>query len=66
MKIRISTAVLAVALATSTAAIAGPRDYSDQGVETPGALFNCVIPSPGPGGFRLGPCWLDYVGRDAH
>ena len=50
----------------STAAIAGPRDYSDQGVETPGALFNCVIPSPGPGGFRLGPCWLDYVGRDAH
>ncbi len=64
MKIRISTAVLAAALVTSSAAVAAPRDYSQQGVETPGALFNCVIPYPGPGGFRTGPCWLDYVGRN--
>jgi len=64
MKNRVSTAVLAVALATSSAAIAAPPVYSAQSVETPGALFNCEMPSRGPR-IMLGPCWLDYVGRNA-
>jgi hypothetical protein len=61
---RFSAAALAIALVTSSAAIAGPRDYSQVGVETPGAWFNCDIPTPGPRGFRTGPCWLEYVGRN--
>ena len=62
---RFSAAAMAVALVTSSAAIAAPRDYSAVGIEQPGAWFNCVSPYPGPGGFRTGPCWLDYVGRNA-
>ena len=65
MKNRISAAAFAGALVASSAAVAAPRDYSEVGVETPGAWFNCVSPYPGPGGFRTGPCWLDYVGRNA-
>ncbi len=65
MKSRVLAAALAAALATSSAAIAVPRDYSGVGPEQPGAWFNCIIPYPGPGGFRTGPCWLDYVGRNA-
>lgn len=66
MKNRLSTAALAAALAMSSAAIANnPHDYSNVGIEQPGAWFNCVSPYPGPGGFRTGPCWLDYVGRNA-
>jgi hypothetical protein len=64
MKSRSLSAVLVAALVTSSAAIAAPRDYSQATVETPGAFFNCVSPYPGPGGFRTGPCWLDYVGRN--
>ncbi len=65
MKNRISAAALAVALAMSSAAVAARPDYSGVGPEQPGAWFNCVSPYPGPGGFRTGPCWLDYVGRNA-
>ena len=65
MKSKISAAALAFALVTSSAAIAAPRDYSGYGIEQPGSWFNCVIPYPGPGGSRTGPCWLDYVGRNA-
>ncbi|HEU4704545.1 MAG TPA: hypothetical protein VFS45_02385 [Sphingomicrobium sp.] len=60
-----SAAALAVATVMSSAALSAPRDYSQVGIEQPGAWFNCVSPYPGPGGFRTGPCWLDFVGRNA-
>jgi len=61
MKSRVLAATLAAALVTSSAAIAAPRDFSLNTVETPGAYFNCQSPHPGPPAFRIGPCWLDAV-----
>ena len=49
---------LAVAVATSSAAIAAPKDAAT-GIYKPGGYFNCLIPTPGPKGFREGGCWLD-------
>jgi hypothetical protein len=60
MKNRVFAAALVVAMVTSTAAIAAPRgDASGTGIYQPGQLFNCLIPYPGPRGFREGPCWLN-------
>ena len=59
MSNRFSAVALALASLMSSAAIAAPRDYSGVGIEQPGAWFNCVIPYPGPKGFRTGGCWLD-------
>jgi hypothetical protein len=56
---RISAAALVVALVTSSAAIAAPRDYSLATLDTPGAFFTCFSPH-GPA-LRTGPCWLDAV-----
>lgn len=53
-------AALLLAAATSSAAIAAPKgDSSGSGYDVPGKYFNCVIPYPGPKGFRTGACWLD-------
>ena len=59
MKNRVSAAALAVALVTSSAAIAAPRDHTLNTLESPGAYFHCMMPRPGP--LRDGPCWLDSV-----
>ena len=59
MKSKVLAATLVAALVTSSAAIAAPRDYSLNTVETPGAFFHCMMPRPGP--LRDGPCWLDSV-----
>lgn len=61
MKNRVSAAALAVALVTSSAAIAAPRDHTLNTLESPGAYFHCESPHPGPPAFRIGPCWLDSV-----
>ena len=64
MTSRYSTAALAVAIVTSSAALAEPPDWSTTNtIETPGAYFHCYQ-AHGPA-FRTGPCWLDYVGRNA-
>ncbi|HEU5284990.1 MAG TPA: hypothetical protein VFU20_00600 [Sphingomicrobium sp.] len=53
-------AALLIAAATSSAALAAPKgDSSGSGYDEPGKYFNCVIPFPGPKGFRTGACWLD-------
>lgn len=50
---------LLLAVAMSSAAIAAPKGDSGSGYDEPGRYFNCVIPYPGPNGFRTGGCWLD-------
>lgn len=50
---------LLLAAATSSAAIAAPKGDSGSGYDQPGRYFNCVIPFPGPKGFRTGACWLE-------
>lgn len=52
-------AALLLAAATSSAALAAPKGSSETGYDTPGTYFNCVIPFPGPNGFRIGACWLE-------
>lgn len=52
-------AALLLAAAASSAAIAAPRDSSSSGFGEPGQYFNCLIPYPGPKGFRTGGCWLN-------
>ena len=52
-------AALAVALVTSTAAIAAPKDKSGTSDSEVGQYFNCIIPTLGPKGYRTGACWLD-------
>ena len=59
MKRGLMGAALIAAVVASSAAFAAPKNKSsgDDGVET-GTLFNCVIPMPGPRGYRIGACWL--------
>lgn len=51
-------AVLAISIMTSTTAMAAKKD-AETGAYNPGGYFNCLIPNPGPKGFRTGGCWLD-------
>ncbi len=57
MKKSLFAVTLAVALASSTAAIAAPRGNptATDGYQ-PGQWFNCMVLLPGPQ--RLGPCWV--------
>lgn len=50
---------LLFAVAMSSAALAAPKSDSETGYDSPGAYFNCLVPYPGPNGFRKGGCWLD-------